>query len=173
MGLLKRLFGAPDRGTAPQLYAAIVATGRARHWYAQGEVPDTIDGRFDMIVAILAQVLMRLESLDGSQESVWLTELFVDDMDGQLRQSGVGDLGVGKRMGRLMSVLGGRIGALRELLAPDDGARDDGALVAALERNLTLTDGADKAWLALEVRRLHALIDSTRAEDLMAARIAR
>ena len=61
MGLLKRLFGAPDRGTAPQLYSAVVAAGRAPHWYVDGAVPDTIDGRFDMIAAILALVLLRLE----------------------------------------------------------------------------------------------------------------
>jgi cytochrome b pre-mRNA-processing protein 3 len=67
--------------------------------------------------------------------SVRLTELFVTDMDGQLRESGVGDLVVGKHIGRLMSVLGGRLGAYRAALA---GQEDLGA---ALERNLTLAPG--------------------------------
>jgi len=100
--------------------------------------------------------------------SVRLTELFVDDMDGQLRQSGVGDLVVGKRMGKLMGVLGGRIGAFREGLAGDDTA-----LVPVLERNVTLIDGADTARLAAEVRRLHAQIDALSNADLLAGRIVR
>jgi cytochrome b pre-mRNA-processing protein 3 len=49
-----------------------------------------------------------------------LTELFVEDMDGQLRESGVGDVVVGKHIGKLMAVLGGRLGALRAALAAGD-----------------------------------------------------
>lgn len=112
------------------LYDAIIVEGRAEHWYAVGQVPDTLDGRFDMIVAILAQVLLRLERDDAAQESVWLTELFVDDMDGQLREEGVGDVVVGKHVGRMVSALGGRIAAYRDAL---DG---DAALDEALVRNL-------------------------------------
>jgi cytochrome b pre-mRNA-processing protein 3 len=90
---LQRLFGRadPKDGLLP-LYHAVVAQGRQPHWYVEGAVPDTLDGRFDMIVAVLAQVLMRLEQQGGTQESVWLTELFVDDMDGQLRLAGEADM---------------------------------------------------------------------------------
>ncbi|NIJ21566.1 cytochrome b pre-mRNA-processing protein 3 [Sphingomonas naasensis] len=130
MGLLKRLFGAPDRGTAPQLYAAIIALGRAPHWYAEGEVPDTIDGRFDMIAAILALVLLRLEGApEASAPSAALAECFIDDMDGQLREIGIGDIVVGKHMGRMMGMVGGRLGAYRTGLA-------EGSLGPALVRNL-------------------------------------
>lgn len=112
------------------LYHAVVAEGRQPHWYLQGGVPDTLDGRFDMIVAILAQVLMRLEALGAAQDSVWLTELFVDDMDGQLRQEGIGDVVVGKHIGRMMSALGGRLAAYRAALTGEDDLED------ALRRNL-------------------------------------
>lgn len=129
--LFRRLFASRDPKDAMQpLYNAIVQEGREPHWYLQGEVPDTIDGRFDMIVAILAQVLMRLESLDAAQESVWLTELFVDDMDGQLRQEGIGDVVVGKHIGRMVSALGGRLSAYREALS------GEAELSEALARNL-------------------------------------
>lgn len=124
------------------LYDAIIVEGRAEHWYALGQVPDTLDGRFDMIVAILAQVLLRLERDDAAQESVWLTELFVDDMDGQLREEGVGDVVVGKHVGRMMSALGGRIAAYRDALnrtAPLD---------EALVRNLYRGQAADAPALA-------------------------
>jgi cytochrome b pre-mRNA-processing protein 3 len=130
MGLLKRLFGAPDRGTAPQLYAAIVATARAPHWYAQGEVPDTIDGRFDMIAAILCFVLLRLEGEpEAVAPSAVLAECFIADMDGQLREIGIGDVVVGKHMGKMMGMVGGRLGAYRAGLS-------EGSLAAALVRNL-------------------------------------
>ena len=79
MGLLKRLFGASDRGTAPQLYASIVAMGRAPHWYIEGGVPDTIDGRFDMIAAVLSLVLLRLEGeAEAKAPSTALAECFID-----------------------------------------------------------------------------------------------
>src|SRR3546814_21170489 len=72
------------------------------------------DLRFDMITAILCLVLLRLEGApETKQQSVWLTELFVDDMDGRLRQIGIGDMIVGKHIGRMMSALGGRLAAYR------------------------------------------------------------
>ncbi|WP_375196145.1 ubiquinol-cytochrome C chaperone family protein [Sphingobium sp.] len=129
--IFQRLFAHSDPKDAMRaLYNAIVAEGRQPHWYVEGQVPDTIDGRFDMIVAILAQALIRLEALGSAQESVWLTELFVDDMDGQLRQEGIGDVVVGKHIGRMVSALGGRLTAYRAALA---GETD---LAEALTRNL-------------------------------------
>ncbi len=129
--LFRRLFASHDPKSAMQpLYQAIIQEGRQPHWYLQGQVPDTVDGRFDMIVAILAQALMRLESLEAAQESVWLTELFIDDMDGQLRQEGIGDVVVGKHIGRMVSALGGRLSAYRTALS------DEAELSEALTRNL-------------------------------------
>jgi len=130
MGLLQRLFGRPDRGTAPALYAAIVARGRDAHWYEAGAVPDSVDGRFDMIAAVMALVLLRLEGdPEGVPLSALVAECFIEDMDGQLREIGIGDVVVGKHMGRMMGMLGGRIGAYRAGLAGGD-------LKPALVRNL-------------------------------------
>lgn len=129
--LFQRLFARTDPKDAMQpLYQAIVHEGRQPHWYMEGQVPDTMDGRFDMIVAILAQALMRLEALGAAQESVWLTELFVDDMDGQLRQEGIGDVVVGKHIGRMVSALGGRLSAYKAALQGEAELRE------ALKRNL-------------------------------------
>lgn len=124
------------------LYGAIVNRGRAVDWYAVGKVPDTLDGRFDMIAAILSLVLLRLEGTEHDQQSVWLTELFVDDMDGQLRQIGIGDVIVGKHIGRMMSALGGRLGAYRTAFAPG------GDLADALVRNLYRGEAVAPAALA-------------------------
>jgi cytochrome b pre-mRNA-processing protein 3 len=129
--IFQRLFAQSDPKDAMRpLYNAVVAEGRQPHWYVEGRVPDTIDGRFDMIVAVIAQALIRLEALGAAQESVWLTELFVDDMDGQLRQEGIGDVVVGKHIGRMVSALGGRLTAYRAALT---GETD---LAEALIRNL-------------------------------------
>src|SRR3546814_18995637 len=78
-----------------------------------------------MITAILCLVLLRLEGApETKQQSVWLTELFVDDMDGQLRQIGIGDMIVGKHIGRMMSALGGRLSDYRSGLGAGESPED-------------------------------------------------
>lgn len=129
--LLHRLFSRTDpKSAARPLYAAVVAQARQPHWYRDGAVPDTMDGRFDMVVAIMALALLRLEQEGAAREAVWLTELFIDDMTGQLRQEGIGDVVVGKHVGRMVSALGGRLAAYRAALAGGEDLR------AALVRNL-------------------------------------
>lgn len=172
MSLLARLLGRkPDpREALRPLWNRIVALGREPGWYAKGGVADTVAGRFDMIALITALVLLRMDgdpALRGP--SARLTELFVQDMDGQLRQSGVGDLVVGKRMGKLMGALGGRIEALRGALA----SPDDAALRAAIERNVTLIEGADPAAVAAEVRVVAAQLAALDNTALLAAEIER
>ena len=134
MTLLKRLFGKgqpdPKMKLVP-LYNQIVAKAREPHWYIEGQVPDSLDGRFDMVATILSLVLLRLEeSKAHALDMARLTEVFVDDMDGQLREVGIGDMIVGKHLGQIMSAVGGRLGALRNAMG-DHGALDD-----ALVRNL-------------------------------------
>ncbi|MGH6612913.1 ubiquinol-cytochrome C chaperone family protein [Sphingomonas sp.] len=123
------MFGGRTEG-ALSLYNAVVTRAREPHWYLDGQVPDTVDGRFDMVAAILSFVVLRLEKDPaGAATSALLTERFVDDMDGQLRELGIGDVVVGKHIGKMMSMLGGRIGAYRDGLVAGD-------LAPALLRNL-------------------------------------
>ena len=117
MGLLSRLFGdRRDRSDLMPLYNAVVAEARRPDWYRRGLVPDTMDGRFDMVALVLSLVLLRLErdGEAGALPSVLLTEVFIDDMDGTMREVGFGDLVVGKRVGGIMGMLGGRLGAYRD-----------------------------------------------------------
>ena len=133
------------------LWHAIVALSRDPRWYRDGGVADSVPGRFDAITMVLVAVLLRMEGEEALVEpSVRLTELFVNDMDGQLRESGVGDLVVGKHMGKLMSALGGRLGAYREGLQ----AGTDEALAEAIARNVTLREGADARAAAPLLREL-------------------
>jgi cytochrome b pre-mRNA-processing protein 3 len=167
MSVLARLFR-PDR-TPPgdALYRQIVVEARAPDWYLTGAVPDTVDGRFDAVALVLALVLIRLEA-EGEparQFSADLTERFIADMDGSLRELGIGDPTVGKQVGKMVSALGGRLGAYRDALA---GTED---LDAALLRNLYRGAGVDVTavdWAARRVRALAARFAGVSWADLQA-----
>lgn len=172
MSLLSRLWRPRGDDLAPvrPLWHRVVEIAREKVWYADAGAADTVTGRFDVVTLVLALVLLRMERDPALiTPSVRLTELFVTDMDGQLRQSGVGDLMVGKHMGRLMSVLGGRLGAFRDALAQ----ADDAALIAAITRNVTLLPDTDPAAIARLVRILTRQLNATPAEALLAGTIAR
>ena len=116
MSFLTRIFGGGrEREAYRPLYDRVVNAGRDPAWYLEGQVPDTIDGRFDVISALLALVLIRMEQEEERTRtaSVLLTELFIDDMEGTVRQIGIGDLMVGKHVGKMVGALGGRLSAFR------------------------------------------------------------
>lgn len=168
MSLLTRIFGkARDEfATVRPLWHRTVAVARDPAWFRAGGVADSVAGRFDTVTLVLAAVLLRMEREPALIEpSVRVTELFVSDMDGQLRQGGVGDLVVGKHMGKLMSVLGGRLGALRPALE----SRDVAAVEAVVARNVTLREGADAAASARLLLGLAETLDAIGAEELLAA----
>jgi cytochrome b pre-mRNA-processing protein 3 len=169
MSVLARLLRPrPDpRESLRPLWHRIVTTSRAERWYREGGVADSVAGRFDMIATILALVLLRLERAGAeAQAQVFLTELFVEDMDRQLRETGVGDVVVGKKLGKLVSVLGGRLGAYRDALA--DGAGED-ALIAAVDRNVTLAEGREPAIIAAMLRDYDRQLGALPAGTLLAA----
>ena len=166
---LSRLFRRePPPRPAATLYQAVVARGRMPHWYLAGGVPDTLDGRFDMIAAALAMVMLRLEGEGaGAVPAASLAECFVDDMDGQLRQIGFGDMVVGKHIGRMMAALGGRLGAYRDGLA-------DGTFESALVRNLYRGEQPAPdvlAHVATELRSFRAALDGVEIDDLLAGNL--
>jgi cytochrome b pre-mRNA-processing protein 3 len=172
MSFLARLFRSqPDRtDNARPLWHALVAVAREKHWYALEGVADTTPGRFDMVTLVLALTTLRMEGEPAlADPMVALTELFVTDMDGQLRQNGIGDLVVGKHVGKLVSSFGGRLGAYREALAEAAPAE---LLPEALARNVTLLEGVDPARLAAATRALQARFAATGDADLLAGRIA-
>jgi cytochrome b pre-mRNA-processing protein 3 len=124
VSFLTRIFGTGrERESYRPLYDSVVNAGREPAWYLEGQVPDTIDGRFDTIAALLALVLLRMERDEAKTRvaSVLLMELFIDDMEGSVRQIGVGDLKVGKHVGRMVGALGGRLNAFREAAAAGAG----------------------------------------------------
>jgi cytochrome b pre-mRNA-processing protein 3 len=124
---------AARRGTISALYGMIVAQARLPGFYREYAVPDTVNGRFDLIVLHLALLLERLAEDDGLRDlGQGVFDRFCQDMDHNLREMGVGDLAVPKEMRRMGEAFYGRAQVYRAALA----APGDEALAAALARNI-------------------------------------
>lgn len=169
MKILKTLFGiGPDpRAATIPLYRSIVAEARQPVWYADMGVPDTLDGRFDMIAAVLSLALMRIDAMgdEGREAGARLTEVFIDDMDGQLREIGVGDVIVGKHVGNMMAAMGGRLSVYREAIG------NPAALEEALVRNLWRGEPGAEAKPALAAERMRSVaarLGTVDLDDLLA-----
>jgi cytochrome b pre-mRNA-processing protein 3 len=106
--LFRGLTADPHRGTA--LFDAVTAKAREPHWYVEGTVPDTLDGRFAVLTTITALVLARLEQAGerGSGASVALTERFIEVMESEHRELGLGDPTLGKTVRKLVGSLARR-----------------------------------------------------------------
>ncbi len=116
------------------VYEAIVAAARHPRLYAEYGVPDTVDGRFEMISLHAMFVLRALANHPGSEAELFrqnlVDELF-RDMDRSLREMGTGDLSVGKKVRKMAEVFYGRLKAYgTELDTADE------SLEAALTRNV-------------------------------------
>jgi cytochrome b pre-mRNA-processing protein 3 len=133
-----KLFAAFRRTTeAPAveaLYRSIVGQARNPAFYTACGVPDTPDGRYDVIVAHVVLVLRRLHETPTKTKGVSqaLFDLMFADMDQNLREMGVGDLAVGKRIKAMAKAFYGRLAAYDAALS----GNDDDALRSALRRNL-------------------------------------
>ena len=172
MSFLQRLLGTrPDpREEWRPLWHRLVGIAREEHWYATRGAADTLDGRFDMISMLTALFMLRLEEEpEGMPAAARLTELFVEDMEGQMREAGIGDPTVGKMMGRMMATLGGRAGSLRAALAQ----ADDTELGGVVNRNMHLSDEANgPARIAAGLRELHVRLRATPVETLRQGEVA-
>jgi cytochrome b pre-mRNA-processing protein 3 len=145
------------RATIDRLYGAIVAQARAPVFYADLAVPDSLSGRFDMMVLHVYLVYRRLASDPGTRAvGQELFDRFCADMDGTLRERGVGDLAVPRKMRAIGEAFYGRARVYDAALA----AVDDAALVAALEKNVF----GDGPGLAGQGRRLAVYVRRTEAD---------
>jgi len=135
----------PEADIATRVYGAIVAHARKSPFYADLGVPDTVTGRFEMLVVHLALLLGRLHGEEaGRPLAQAVFDLFCVDMDRSLRELGFGDLGVPHRMKEMTEAFYGRARVYGESLAAGDRA----ALVAAVERNVFAGEAAAAPALA-------------------------
>ncbi len=156
----------PQAATIAALYGVIVAQARRPAFYLSFGAPDTAEGRFDMLVLHLALLCRRLGTADAGAQALnqGVFDMFCTDMDHSLREMGVGDLSVPKKMQKLGEAFYGRLGVYDRALAADD----DEELAAALARNV-LDEPAPSARarrLAAYVRAAARTLDATDAAVL-------
>lgn len=122
----------PVRESAERAYDHVVQAARRPEFFRDGGVPDTVDGRFELICLHAFLYLHRLkhESATADVAQSFFDTMFAD-FDRSLREMGTGDLGVGKQIRRMAEAFYGRIAAYEEGLAADGGI-----LEAALRRNV-------------------------------------
>jgi cytochrome b pre-mRNA-processing protein 3 len=144
--MLKQLFTRKSQ-PAQALYAAIVAQARRPVFYAEWGVPDTVDGRFDMLSVVMFAVLNQLKDENDPELRQHLIDLFFADMDRGLREMGVGDLTVGKKVRKMAESFYGRMDAYRT-------ATDEQTLEQAIARNVYAdADASHAPQLAAWLRR--------------------
>ncbi len=147
----------PLQASAGALYAQLIEQARAPAFYAAFGVPDSLDGRYEMI-ALHAFIALRRLRRDGAATEAFAQALFdamFADMDRSLREIGVSDLSVGKRVKEMARGLYGRIAAYEAGIAAsatDPGQNpDEDPLAGALARNVygTVTAPAGPVLAAL------------------------
>lgn len=142
--MFSRLFARRRRNEAIaySLYGTIVAQARQAALYAELNVPDTLDGRFDMIVLHGFMLFHRLkgEGEDDRRLGQDVFDIFLKDMDRSLREIGVSDIGVPKKLKKMAEAFYGRVAAYDSAISAGDRA----ALVDALSRNV-FPDGGGEA----------------------------
>ena len=126
------------RNKSTALYNAVAQTSRNSLFYTKMGVPDTLDGRFEMLCLFSALVMLRLHDLDrqGKAISQDLFDKMFKQAEKSLREIGIGDMGVPKHMKRMMSGFNGRITSLERALKADN-PKDE--LKDHLKRNLYST----------------------------------
>jgi cytochrome b pre-mRNA-processing protein 3 len=169
MGLMGLFARKPHERAGFALYGSAVAAARQPGFFESLGVPDTLDGRFDL-VCLHAGLLVRRLGQDADPRGKALAQAVFDamfaDMDVSLREMGVGDLAVGKRVKRMWEAFHGRATAYDAALA--DG--DDVGLAEALARNVWrgTAPGDAPARLAPHVRAIAAALDAQPFAALLA-----
>lgn len=139
--IFQRWFGRDrnaNRAINDALYERIVAAARQPTFYSDWNVPDTPLGRFEMISLHLFLFLHRVRGESGALADIAqvLTDEFFSDVDSSVRELGIGDAGVPKRVKKLAKMFYGRVASYGDALDNDDSV----ALAAALGRNIWPAD---------------------------------
>ena len=151
-------------GTAASIYASFAGQARQPAFYLDFGIPDTVDGRFEMVALHAFLVFRRLKGQGA--EAARLTQAVYDimfkEMDLALRELGAADLGVGKRIKHMTEALNGRIQVYEKAL--DAGSDDD--LWAALRRNLYGTVEIDDRCISAMITYVKATAAALETQDI-------
>ena len=162
---------ATETDAAHRLYLEVVRQARQPQFFAALGVPDTVQGRFEMIALHAFLVLHRLKRQHEMSAGLaqQLFDVMFDDMDRNLREMGTGDLGVGKRVKRLAEQFYGRIAAYEAGLAADEAG-----LCRALARNIYGAEAPDAGAvraMADYLRREADALGAVPLAELLAGRV--
>lgn len=155
---------------AENLYRAIVARARHRDLYAAIGVPDTLDGRYELLMLHVILVIRRLRDADERTLAQAVFDLMFADMDQALREMGVSDISVARRIRPMAEAYYGRSAAYEAALAGD---APENALIETITRN-AFPDGDDRAGavrLAAYAARLVTALDQASAGDVATGQI--
>ncbi len=167
--IFQRLFGRKKPDPSDAIYVAIVAAARQEKFYAEWRVPDTLDGRFEMMVLLVFLVLDRLRGFGAEANELRqaLTDRFFAEMDSALREVGVGDLVVGKKVRKMAEAFYGRATAYTGGLA-----KSEQELAEALKRNLFAeADATHVHELAKWTWQARDVLSTLQYEDMAAGRV--
>lgn len=161
------------RQTARSIYGSIVTRAREPVFYADWGVPDTLQGRFEMIALHLVLVLRRLaaEGRAGERLARALTETCMVDLDDAMREMTFGDLAVPREVKRAAAALFDRHTAYLAALGKPDDIRLAEAIAAQLAY-LGAGSDLDARALAVYVRRVASVLDGEPAALILAGQLA-
>lgn len=164
------------RDEAGRLFAALAGQARRPDFYTRLGVPDSIDGRFELLCVHAHALFHRLcgQGPQADQLAQAVYDAMFADLDGALRELGAADIGVGRRIKIMTEALKGRIHAYDAALS-QVGPADEEALRAAIARNVygTVTpDAAQTAAMAGYLRALRAALAGSDLAALMAGKVA-
>jgi cytochrome b pre-mRNA-processing protein 3 len=138
----------PEKRVAASLHAAIIRAARSPDLYGDAGVPDTLEGRFELVLLHVGLVIHRLRSDNSEQSkqvSQFLFDAMFDDFDIAMRELGVGDSGVGKKIRFMAEGFYGRTQGYIDALA--ETTNDE--LAAVISRNLLGIDDGDERAVRL------------------------
>lgn len=162
---LKSWFTTPPESAAAACYASLVGQARQPFFYTAWQVPDTPQGRFELVMLHAILIMRRLH--DQPTFTQTLFDLMFADFDVNLRELGVGDLGVGKRVKGWAQAFKGRAMAYDAALAGQDD------LVAVLKRNIFPQQvAAETGALASYIQTVDRALAAQSTENIMAGQIS-
>lgn len=162
----------PNETAAIAMYGAIVAQARTATFYSELGVPDSLNGRFDMIIIHAMLVMRRLRDEPAAVEetlSQYLFDYMFKDMDRSLREVGVGDMSIGKHIKKMAKAFYGRAEEYENGME-----QGEAAFAEALKNNLYRTAAPTPAQMSLLAQYIRAADETLKTmtfDDLAAGRL--
>jgi len=150
------------------LYRQCVAAARQPVFYRDWKAPDTLDGRFDLLILHVLLVIYRLQT--HTRETQQLFDILFADMDKNLRQIGVSDIRIAKKMKPLLAAFYGRAKIYEQALATEDSTLAD-ALARNIYGNVEVAP-ENLSSLTAYVREARKILAAQKTEDILAGKLA-